>query len=770
MSISCRCGAIGTILIRGTWCRIMLINRLAILVYVLLALMIIGERAGGIGRDSCMHYDNFCVVRAYPKSADDIDLLHRIGAELLSCHEGIRPTDYILGPDALAHLKITNIRYEILSHALQPIVDQDYASLARSAGMGPRDNAWFADYKTFSQIVEKLQAMADDRPDLCTLVDIGDTIEGRDIWALHITGPGSDKPVVLFNGTQHAREWISPMVNMYIADALVYRYDTDPIIQSLVDRVEFIVIPVVNADGYIYTLTERMWRKNRRINGGGCDGVDLNRNWGYEWGGVGSSGDTCSILYRGTAPFSEPETAAVRDYIVAHPRIISHIDFHSYSQLILTPWGHTEDFPHDHCAYMDLASCMHDEILAVHGKQYQYGATYSMYNACSGIMPDWVYGDRGAFSFTFELRPLGLSGGGFELPSDQILPTCEENLPAALYLAEWSSSPVKFLFPNDVPSQVDPGVPITVPVDIKVFTGEPIQSGTEIMYYRVGFSSFFTAQPLIHLGGDSYEGTLPAISTGQTIQFYFEVQTTGDETYTSPDDAPSELFETAAVEMMYQWDLGADPGWTTEGEWEHGQPTGGGGEFGGPDPTSGNTGPNVYGYNLNGDYPNNLPETHLTTTAIDCTGLFNIGLRFHRWLGVEMPAYDRAYVRVSNDGTNWTNVWQNQGLITDSSWSLQEIDISAIADDQETVYIRWTMGETDGGWRYCGWNIDDIELWAVTRPDCPGDLNGDNTVNINDIFACLGYWGHTGGPGDINEDGIVNIDDIFEILGLWGDC
>ncbi len=176
--------------------------------------------------------------------------------------------------------------------------------------------------------------------------------------------------------------------------------------------------------------------------------------------------------------------------------------------------------------------------------------------------------------------------------------------------------------------------------------------------------------------------------------------------------------------LQFQWTLDSDPGWTTEGDWAFGQPTGGGGQYGGPDPTSGHTGPYVYGYNLNGDYPNDLPETHLTCGPIDCTNLYDVTLRFWRWLGVEQPIYDHASVRVSNDGTSWINVWDNPTEITDSSWQEMILDLSTVADNQPTVFVRWTMGTTDPAWQYCGWNIDDVEIWAFEYDDLTG-LGGD---------------------------------------------
>ncbi|MCK4874159.1 MAG: choice-of-anchor J domain-containing protein, partial [Phycisphaerales bacterium] len=166
-------------------------------------------------------------------------------------------------------------------------------------------------------------------------------------------------------------------------------------------------------------------------------------------------------------------------------------------------------------------------------------------------------------------------------------------------------------------------------------------------------------------------------------------------------------------QVVYEWNLNTNPGWTTQTDWAFGQPTGGGGEYGYADPTSGHTGSNVYGYNLSGDYPNDLSEKHLTTTAIDCSDLSDVHLKFWRRLGVEQSAYDHAYVRVSNNGSTWTTVWQNANEVTDLSWRQMEYDISSVADGRSTVYIRWTMGSTDGGWRYCGWNIDDIQIVAL---------------------------------------------------------
>ncbi|MCK5786991.1 MAG: hypothetical protein KAH54_10615 [Candidatus Sabulitectum sp.] len=166
--------------------------------------------------------------------------------------------------------------------------------------------------------------------------------------------------------------------------------------------------------------------------------------------------------------------------------------------------------------------------------------------------------------------------------------------------------------------------------------------------------------------------------------------------------------------IVYSWNMNVNPGWAADGLWEWGVPQGMGGSHGNPDPDSGYSGSNVYGYNLQGDYPPDMDQMYLTTGAIDCSNLYGTQLRFQRWLGVEGSAYDHAAVQISTDGETWFSLWANgTEEITDGNWSSRIIDISTYADTQSSVWIRWVMGTTDPGWEYCGWNLDDVEIWAT---------------------------------------------------------
>ncbi|RIK64198.1 MAG: hypothetical protein DCC65_14920 [Planctomycetota bacterium] len=231
------------------------------------------------------------------------------------------------------------------------------------------------------------------------------------------------------------------------------------------------------------------------------------------------------------------------------------------------------------------------------------------------------------------------------------------------------------------------------------------------------------------------------------------------------------------AQPVHVFNFDTDPGWTTMGQWAFGQPTGGGTHnF---DPSSGFTGQNVYGYNLNGDYPNSLsPVQYLTTTPLDCSTLSGGTLRFRRWLGIESSTYDHANLQISTNGVNWTTLWDHSGAsISESAWSLQTFDISAIADGKPTVYLRWGMGTTDGSVTYPGWNIDDVEILGMVPGICAGgiygDVDGDGTVNSLDMgrfnMVLLNPGGVTAQErcaADVHADGIIDFVDMGEFTEL----
>lgn len=284
------------------------------------------------------------------------------------------------------------------------------------------------------------------------------------------------------------------------------------------------------------------------------------------------------------------------------------------------------------------------------------------------------------------------------------------------------------------------------------------------------------------------------IVTDAAIPEGTEIGFTLDLTATSYTDTKAFSLTATRQGLVYSWNLDTNPGWTVEDQWAWGVPLGNNG-----DPTSGYTGTNVYGYNLSGNYANSLPERSLTSTAIDCSELVNVEVRFMRWLGVESAQWDHAAFKVSSNGSTWTTIWEHTGSnLIDTSWQSMAYDISAVADGQSSVYLRWIMGTTDSSVAYCGWNIDDIEIWGASTivpptptpgtptptepPNCVhhGDVNFSGDLTASDaqmtFLIALGSITPTyeeGCAADCNHDGSVTAGDaqavFLAVLGL-GTC
>lgn len=293
-----------------------------------------------------------------------------------------------------------------------------------------------AGYHSAETLEADLRRLAEDNSEIAELREIGRSVENRPIWALRLGQRRGSTLKMAFLGCHHAREWIAVEVPYLLAEHLVTNATTDPV-QQWLQQGEIWVAPMVNPDGHEYTRTgERLWRKNRRRNPDGSIGVDPNRNYGYMWGTLNRS--TSSHVprddtYVGPRAFSEPETRAVRN-LVARELFAGVLTYHSYSQLILFPWGYTSSpivDPIDHREMVEFANDMHRQIRQVHGETYTVKQSSKLYPT-AGDTTDWTYGEYDIPSFTIELRPETQAEGGFILPPSQIQPTWEENRPAAL--------------------------------------------------------------------------------------------------------------------------------------------------------------------------------------------------------------------------------------------------------------------------------------------------------------------------------------------------
>ncbi len=294
----------------------------------------------------------------------------------------------------------------------------------------------------------------------------------RDIWTIKISDnvdedENATEPGILITW-HHAREWIGPAFNLYLAQHLVEEYETNDTIHWLVDHYEIYIIPMANADGYVEDGNGNMsnltgqgtggWRKNCRDNNGDGklevldkwgaegEGVDPERNWDWHWG----EGDPhpYSPTYHGPAPFSEPMTRAERDLILSK-NIDSFVVIHSFSAAILLPWFYTSLPPPHSNFYQHLGKTM-ARLTKLDGnpeKHFSYGQPYDVigYNAPGGSS-DWVYGKLNKMAIAVEMEPLYgnfYTQDGFHPPPSKIKTYCDDLYEAMMYFLEVSNSILK---------------------------------------------------------------------------------------------------------------------------------------------------------------------------------------------------------------------------------------------------------------------------------------------------------------------------------------
>jgi hypothetical protein len=313
----------------------------------------------------------------------------------------------------------------------------------------PADSA----YHDYAEMLTELQQAAADHPTIFQLFSLGQSYEGREIWAGKISDNvtlDEDEPEVLFTHHQHAREHLTVEMALYTLQTLTDEYGVTQQITDLVNSREVWMVFDVNPDGGEYdhaTGTYRSWRKNRQPNAGSqYIGTDLNRNWGYRWGCCGgSSGSTSSETYRGPAAFSAPETALIRDFVNSRvidgkQQITVAIDFHTYQELILWPMGYTStDVPADmRQDDWNTMVAMGQAMAATNG--YTPEQASDLY-ITDGTVNDWLYGAHGILNYTFEMYPKTSSQGGF-YPPDEVIPAeTARNRSAILYLLDKAGCP-----------------------------------------------------------------------------------------------------------------------------------------------------------------------------------------------------------------------------------------------------------------------------------------------------------------------------------------
>ena len=621
-----------------------------------------------------VYSQNYKQVKIYLNDPKEITLLREAGLEFDHFIWGKdKSIDCFISDDEFIKLKSTSFRYDVLIDDwfeyyknLPRLSETEKTNIisksAASYNITGLDFGSMGGYYTLDEVYDRLDLMFTSYPQLITQkYQIGETIEGRPIYAVKISDNPNieeDEPKVLYNALTHAREPAGMMTVMYYMFYLLENYGTDPEVTYLVDNREIYFIPVVNPDGYEYNhLTNPdgggMWRKNKRDNNNSGlfetsqDGVDLNRNFGYEWGydNDGSSPDPGDATYRGSAAFSEPETQTIRDFCNSK-NIKTALNYHTYSNLLLYSWGYIDDPTPD------------DNIFAEYGadmtqyNNYTFGQSPLVLYEVNGSADDWMYGEHITKQKIFAMTPeVGGSADGFWPSQARIFPLAQENLFPNLYYTWVAGAYVGLVDPGYSEEFFNPGNTITMN---SVFRNKGLADGEN---YEVQLASM---SPYIVINnGTATFGSIPARSTVTLpTPFSFTISST------TPFEADARLLITISFEGIVMsrdtlkliigtptfffkdttdnpldlWSITKSP--SNSPQWE-------------ATTVSFYSEPVSYTDSKDGNYIDNAIVTMTLTNALDISGVINPRLSFWTKYSIESD-WDYGQVKIStNNGTTW---------------------------------------------------------------------------------------------------------------------
>ncbi len=602
-----------------------------------------------------------------------------------------------------------------------------------------------AGYYTFPEIESVLDQLTAAYPQFVSpKTSIGQTIEGRDIWMVRVSdnpGVNENEPEVRIDAMHHAREPQGMQTTIYFLCYLLEEYGNDPIATYLLDERDLYVLPCVNPDGYEYNRSQSpggggLWRKNRRDNGGGVFGVDLNRNYSFQWGGSGSSGSTSSQTYRGTAPGSEPEIAALMQFISSHS-FATALSVHTYSDLWLAPWGYDTIYPPDWAEIQEIGD------LAAEENGYPHGPASLILYVADGVTFDYDYGVHGTYSWTPEI---GSSADGFWPPQSRILPLAEDNLLSfartTLAAGSWVRPLAASLFDvGDGDGSFEPGEGVEIylavrnsgrggsgAVQLDLATTSPNASVT-VAQASLLVASFTTATSATALRLDIAPGT-PA---GTVIPFVVTVTEGG-----RPETFDGELTVGVRVIAAYDFEASGNEGWAvglpagaTTGVWTRADPVGTAAQ-----PENDNTvapgtdcwftGQGTVGGSL-GQNDVDGGSTTLVSPAFDLSGAQSATIRYARWYSNDAggsPNADVFEVDLSGDGgATWAQaeVVGPAGAGTSGGWIEVELDVATHVALTSDVRIRFIASDFGTG-SIVEAAIDDVVV-TVVDVGCPQPIN-----------------------------------------------
>ncbi|KAK9778416.1 hypothetical protein SCAR479_04818 [Seiridium cardinale] len=403
-------------------------------------LLLLASSAVTVLGDKPVSYDGYKVfcIKTHGHTSAIREQLEPLSLDEWS-HE-IDHVDVAVSPEQLAAFEALSLETHVMHDNLGSSIATESSSTTKWKRQAD-DPSWFDSYHDYEDHIQYFTDIQATYPNNTEAISSGYSYQNRSIYGLHLWGAdGPGKPAVLYHGTVHAREWIAAPVVEYITLQLLQGYEIgDEDIQKLLNKYDFYVFPFVNPDGFVYTqTTNRLWRKNRQPAppppaNQSCFGRDINRNWEFAWDANpnGASTNPCSEIYKGLAPSDTPENAGL-DKFVRQLRdsvgIKLFIDWHSYGQYILSPYGYRNDLYAPELGKWEQASSLVSEAIRDSSERrttFTFGPSGATLYTTTGAAPDHVYSIGGAdFSYTIELPDTG--DYGFILPPEKIRPTVEE--------------------------------------------------------------------------------------------------------------------------------------------------------------------------------------------------------------------------------------------------------------------------------------------------------------------------------------------------------
>ena len=586
-------------------------------------------------------------------------------------------------------------------------------------------------FLTLDEVVANLDAMAAQYPDLVSVKQsIGQGHDGNDIWVVEISdqvGTDEGEPEVLYVGVHHAREAITPIAVLYWMWTLLDGYGSDASATFLVDNRRMFFVPVLNPDGYEFNRQTNpagggLWRKNRRDNGGGTMGVDLNRNYDYLWGldNTGSSPDPSDQTYRGPAAFSEPETQALRDFLESGRAVRVALNYHSYSNLLLYPWGYAaETYTEDHDLFVPYA----EQMTAENG--YAPGTGPDILYPVNGVSDDWMYGEQTSkpkiLSFTPEV---GSPSDGFWPSPSRIEALAEETLPmsrlAALYAGGAPDVRDVAYLDDGANGFIDPGEGFSVQftvcnVGLAPLEGAPLEARVVSLDPAAADALAYQLGPVYLTGAIGTRECFEAATFGMGVETGAQVGTYGQMGLeVTGDDGlavrlPLADLVVGTPEVLLADDATTVENWVSDGSWGLG--------------TVAASAPTAFTDSPDGDYPNSADLTFRLAEPLDFSDVTAATLTFNARWDVE-DVYDWATVELSVGGGAWTalsgahttlgggNGVQSEGGPgydgVQDTFVAETMDLGAAAGADE-VRIRFRL-RSDGLVRGDGFIVDDVEV------------------------------------------------------------